>query len=595
MKRALMILSLVFLAGCASSKAFRAGEQAERRQDYDRAVLEYSRALKLSPRNVNYQRGLRTARIRAAQAHAAQARTLKTRGLLKEASEEYRLALDLDPEAASLRDELRVIEEQRQGSRAVSTLEELKQRVHERSLPGLALDPAAQQPLGLSFRGASLREAYEALGRTAGVNFVFDPQFQDQPVTLELKDVPFEQALAALGSTGHTFHRVLDSRVVSVVPDTPAKQREFEQQMVKTFFLSNIELKEAIDVLRVVLGARRVASVAGINALTLNDTPEKVAAAERILEAIDKARAEVVVDVEILEINRSRLRDYGIEITSAVPNTQGVAGAIFPDPSSRNTLDQNPYKKGNLVVTSLPGVIYRLLRSDSDTRLLAAPQLRISEGQTAQARFGDQVPVPVTTFTPIASGGISQQPITSFEYKNVGVNIDLTPRVHDDGDVTLNLKLDISAVASSAGFQGLPTFTSRQVNSTIRLRDGETNILAGLIRDSERRGLTGLPGLSSVPVLGKIFSRNQVEGQQTDIVMTLTPRVVRRAELREKDLRSFMLGTGESSSSLLFEAPSLPAGGDKPASTEQPGVGPIRPPQAAPSPAPTPRPEGPVS
>jgi general secretion pathway protein D len=161
--------------------------------------------------------------------------------------------------------------------------------------------------------------------------------------------------------------------------------------------------------------------------------------------------------------------------------------------------------------------------------------------------------------------------------------------------VTLDLKLDISAVASSAGFQGLPTFTSRQVNSVIRLRDGETNILAGLIRDSERRGLTGLPGLSSVPILGRIFSRNQVEGQQTDIVMTLTPHVVRRAELSEKDLRSFTLGMGESSP-LLYEAPSLPAGGDKPAGErEQPGVGPIRPPQPSASPTPLPRLEGPVS
>jgi general secretion pathway protein D len=595
MRRAALLLALVALCGCASSKAFRAAEQAERRQDYDRAVLEYSRALARDPDNVDAQRGLRAARIRAAQAHATSARGLRARGLLKEASEEYRLALDLDPEAASVRDELRALEQQRQGGRAPATIEELKQRTHERSLPGLSLDAAAQQPLGLSFRGAGLREAYEALGRAAGVNFVFDPAFQDQPVTLELKDVPFEQALTALGSAGRTFHRVLDGRVVSVMPDTPAKRREFEPQVVKTFFLSNADLKEAIDVLRIVLGARRVAPMPGVNAITINDTPEKVAAAERILEAIDKARAEVVVDVEILEVNRSRLRDYGIEITSGIQNTQGVAGAIFPDPTNRNTLEENPYKRSNLVVTALPGVVYRLLRSDSDTRLLAAPQLRISAGQTAQARFGDQVPVPVTTFTPIATGGLSQQPITSFEYKNVGVNIDLTPRVHDDGDVTLDLKLDISAVASSAGFQGLPTFTSRQVNSVIRLRDGETNILAGLIRDSERRGLTGLPGLSSVPILGRIFSRNQVEGQQTDIVMTLTPHVVRRAELSEKDLRSFTLGMGESSP-LLYEAPSLPAGGDKPAGErEQPGVGPIRPPQPSASPTPLPRLEGPVS
>ena len=194
----------------------------------------------------------------------------------------------------------------------------------------------------------------------------------------------------------------------------------------------------------------------------------------------------------------------------------------------------------------------RLLETDSTTRLLANPQLRISEGQTAQARFGDQVPVPVTTFTAIASGGIAQQPITSFEYKNVGVNIDIKPRVHHDGEVTLELKLDISSVGG-AGYQGLPTFNSRTVNSTIRLRDGETNLLAGLILDNERHGLTGLPGVASIPFIGRLFARNKDEATQTDIVMTLTPHVVRRTDISEDDLRSFLVG-GESSP-FVFDVP----------------------------------------
>jgi general secretion pathway protein D len=378
--------------------------------------------------------------------------------------------------------------------------------------------------------------------------------------------------------------------VVTVVPDTAAKRREYEQQVVKTFFLSNADLKEAIDLLRIVLGARRVASLPGANALTINDTPEKVAAAERILDMIDKPRAEVVVDVELMEVNRGRLQEYGIEITSAVPGVSGVAGAVFPNPEETFTVGDNPYSKDNLVVSALPGVIYRLLRQDASTRLLANPQLRASEGQTAQARFGDQVPVPVTTFAPIAQGGITQQPITSFEYKNVGVNIDLTPRVHHDDDVTLTLKVDISAVGP-AGYQGLPTFTSRQVNSTIRLRDGETNVLAGLISDAERHSLSGLPWLASVPVIGRLFARNKDEVAETDILLTLTPRVVRRSQLRAEDLRSFVLGAGDSGSPLLFEAPSLPgapAGPGERGSAPRPE--PIRPPAPAPAPSPSPAP-----
>jgi general secretion pathway protein D len=324
-----------------------------------------------------------------------------------------------------------------------------------------------------------------------------------------------------------------------------------------------------------------VAALPGGNALTINDTPDKVAAAERIVTIIDKRRAEVVVEVELLEVNRGRLKDYGIQITSGVPGYEGIQGGVFPDPSKKLTLDDNPYSRDNLVVTSLPGVIYRLLQSDNSTRILANPQLRSSEGQTAQARFGDQVPVPVTTFTPIAGGGINQQPITSFEYKSVGVNIDITPRVHHDGDITLQLKVDISQVGPP-GYQGLPTFNSRTVTSVIRLRDGETNILAGLIRDSERKSLTGLPGLASVPILGRIFARNQDEVEQTDIVMTLTPHVVRRPTLTEDDLRSFQLG-GEASP-LLFEAvpPAPTTTGTPPLRELRPE--PIRPPAASPVP-----------
>lgn len=593
MRRALGCLLALALAGCASSGAFHAAEQAERRRDWDRAVLEYSRAVSLSPENGGYRAALARARLRASAAHVARGRQFAARQAWKEAIEEYRLALDLTPSAADVARALAEVEKRQQAGQPGPTVDELKDRARERALPGLELDAAARQPLGLSFRGASLREAYQTLGRAAGVNFVFDPQFQDQPLTLDLREVAFEQALSALGTAGRCFHRVTDGKVVTVVPDTAAKRREYEQQVVKTFFLSNADLKEAIDLLRIVLGARRVASLPGANALTINDTPEKVAAAERIIAMIDKPRAEVVVDVELMEINRGKLQEYGIEITSAVPGVDGVAGAILPDPSKTFTLDDSPYSSENLVVTALPGVIYRLLRQDSSTRLLANPQLRASEGQTAQARFGDQVPVPVTTFAPIATGGITQQPITSFEYKSVGVNIDLTPRVHHDDDVTLTLKVDISALGAP-GYQGLPTFTSRQVNSTIRLRDGETNVLAGLISEAERHSLSGLPWLASVPVLGRLFARNKDEAAQTDILLTLTPRVVRRSQLSEQDLRSFVLGSSESGSPLLFEAPvpsQLPPG----ERGGPPRVEPIRPPQAEPAPAPSPTPLNPGS
>jgi general secretion pathway protein D len=600
--RAAAALLALALGGCASSSAFRAGERAERREEYDRAVLEYAKAVQASPDNVTYKRSLERARLRASSEHTLAARRLASRGLYKEALDELRLALDLNPQSETLNAEMRDLDQRRRAAVPGDTMQQMKDRVREGALPGLVLGPGAGEPLGLSFRNASLREAYQALGRIAGVNFIFDPQFQDQTISIDLRDVPFAQALTALGSVGRTFYRVADSHIVNVIPDTPAKRRDYEQQVVKTFFLSNADLKETIDLLRIVLGARRVAPLAGANALTINDAPDKVAAAERIIEVVDKQRAEVVVEVEILEVNRTRLKDYGIEITSGVAGIDGIAGAIFPKSTVTETtidnngntvtrerpltLGDNPYKKSQLLITALPGVIYRLLKTDTSTRLLANPQLRTSDGQTAQARFGDQVPVPVTTFSPIATGGVSQQPITSFDYKNVGVNIDITPRVHHDGDVTLALKLEVSSVGPL--FQNLPTFNNRTVTSVIRLRDGETNILAGLISDSERQSLTGIPGLGSIPVIGRIFSRNRTDATETDIVMTLTPHIVRRTVYTEEDLRSFSLG-GEGTP-LLFEVPALPAPG-APRLQEQPRTEPIRPPAATPAPAPSPSPE----
>ena len=194
-----------------------------------------------------------------------------------------------------------------------------------------------------------------------------------------------------------------------------------------------------------------------------------------------------------------------------------------------------------MFLTGVPALYYRLLKSDTSTRALASPQLRTAEGIPAQAKFGERVPVPVTVFSPIATGGVPQQPVTSFNYENIGVNIDITPRVHHNDDVSLALKVEVSNV-SGEGFGGLPTFGNRFINTVIRLKDGETNMLAGLIRDDERRVLDGVPGLSDLPIIGRLFGRNRRETQETDIILTLTPHIVRVLDLTEADLRPFRLG-----------------------------------------------------
>jgi general secretion pathway protein D len=203
--------------------------------------------------------------------------------------------------------------------------------------------------------------------------------------------------------------------------------------------------------------------------------------------------------------------------------------------------DLSNLTQSDVFFTNLPALFYRLLKSDSNTRTLANPQLRTSEGMPAQARFGERVPVPVTVFSPIATGGVAQQPITSFNYENIGVNIDITPRTHHDDEVTLTLRIEVSNI-SGVGFGNLPTFGNRTINTVIRLRDGETNLLAGLIRDDERRVLEGVPGLSDLPIVGRLFAHTRRETQETDIVLTLTPRIIRVLDLTEADLRPFRVG-----------------------------------------------------
>ena len=583
--------------GCATSAAFRAGEKAERMGDWDRATLEYSKALKEKPESLDAQLALKRARKRSSEEHVTQARRLAIRGLYKDALEEYQLALDLDASQPGLNEEVDAVRKSREAGLMPRSVAALKRSARERSLPGLEIDPALDTPMSYRFEGADVKEAYKTLGLVVGVNFVFESAPPIPTVSLDIKDSPFEEALKSLAMSSKTFTRVVGPKTIQVIPDTPAKRRDFEDQIVKTFYLSTADLKEVVDVLRISLGARRVGPLPGANAITMNDTPEKIAAAERIIEALDKRRGEVIVDVEILEVNRQKLLDYGIEINSvngtalSSTTTAGVLGGAFPDLTKVVTLEgSQPYKKSNIIVSGLPGVIYRLLRTDGSSRLLANPQLRVTEGQTATARFGDQVPVPVTTFAAIATGGVAQQPITSFEYKNVGVNIDITPRVHQDGDVTLQLKLEISSVGTP-GYNDLPTFSNRTVNSTLRLRDGETNILAGLITDRERTSLSGIPGLANIPLLGRVFGRTQKDTLETDIIMTLSPRIIFRPELTEQDLKSFSVGSD--SSPLLFEVPPSPPQSPAPAPgpialpTPSLRPEPIRPPMTA---TPTPHP-----
>jgi general secretion pathway protein D len=426
------------------------------------------------------------------------------------------------------------------------------------------------------FGDASARAVYTTIARFADLNLVFDPAFRDSTISIDLRNVTLGDALTSVSSATRNFYRVTAPRTITIIPDTPAKRREYEEEIVRTFYLSNADLKETIDLLRIVVDARKIAPITGTNSFTVKDTPERIAAASRVLAAIDKARAEVVIDVELLEVDRTKLQEYGLQIAS--PGQPGISGSVDINRPGMTLFDLRNLTQSDVFLAGLPALFYRLLKSDTNTRALASPRLRTSEGLAAQARFGERVPVPVTTFAPIATGGINQQPITSFVYENIGVNIDITPRIHHDDEVSLVLRVEISNI-SGTGFGDLPTFGNRQITTTIRLRDGETNMLAGLIRDDERTVLNGIPGLSDLPIVGRLFAHNRKETQQTDILLTLTPHIIRVLDLNEADLRPFRVGRDSGSPLIELPAPIPPP---PPDAADKP-IQPVEPPQPQPA------------
>jgi general secretion pathway protein D len=583
-KRWIAALSIIIsVSGCITGAALREARRAEERQDYDFAVIEYTRALQRDPNSINARTGLQRAKLRASQDHFTRARRHVANRRLDEAVAEYKLAAELNPDNPVIATELEQTQNQLRAQVVVNRdgtteLEALVERMRDQRAPGLEV-PADPLPDELTFRDASSQVIIRALAQMAKVNVAFDPAFRPSPLSIELRKQTFAEALQAVTKSTQNFFRVIAPRTITIIPDTPAKRREYEEDIVRTFYLSNADLKETMDLLRVVVDARRIGGMQGTNAITITDTAERVEAAGRLISIIDKARPEVLIDVELLEVSRTRLNEYGLQFAS--PGSTGINGTADVNKTGLTLNDLKNLSGSQVLMTNVPALYYRLIKEDGSGRVLANPQLRAQVGMSAQAEFGERVPIPVTTFSPLATGGVNTQPITSFNYENIGVNIDITPRTHMNNDVTLALSISVTSI-SGAGFGGLPTFGNRAIKTTIRLRDGETNMLAGLIRDDERRVHEGIPGLSDIPGVGRLFGRSRDERNQTDVILMLTPHIVRVLELGEEDLRAFRMGRDAGTAGFISGGGRLgaPAGGvdlplpEEPQIPERPGVQP---------------------
>src|SRR5438093_2031953 len=390
-------LALCLLAaGCASSGALRRGRDAEQRRDYDVAVVEYTKAVRLHPDDANARLALDRAKLRASQDHFARGRRLAATGRLDQALVELEVASELNPGDGDVDDELRATRNKLRAKVAVARegkteLQTIIERARDLPPPGLDLPQGVKMPASLTFRDASSRDVFTAIARLANISLIFDSAFRETPVTVDLRNTTLDDALGTVAGATRTFFRVAAAKTVVVIPDTPAKRREYEEEVVRTFYLSNADLKETMDLLRMVLDARRNSPTTATNALTIKDTPERIAAAARVLSAIDKARPEVIIDVELLEVNRTKLQEYGLQIAS--PGGQGVSGGVSIAADSTGATSLRTLRNltpSDLLFTGLPTLYYRLLKSDTNTRTLANPQLRTADGLPAHAGFGEQ-------------------------------------------------------------------------------------------------------------------------------------------------------------------------------------------------------------
>ena len=601
-RSAILVFALTALAGCAEERGLRKARQADELRDYDVAVAQYAKVVREHPDNQEAQLGLRRAKLRASDAHLARGRRLLAVGKYEDAALELQISSDLNPTNADAERDLRTARAAVRANLAAppegrTALETLLARTGDLSATRFTL-PDTRLPAQIATGSqATNRQLYLAIARLAGLSVIFDPAFTDGPAPATLlNDMSLAQALDAIARSTGTFYQVSGPSTITVVPDTPAKRREYLEEAERVFFVQNADLKETIDALRTVSDIRSISPISGVNAILVRDTPQRLETASRFLTAFDKARAELVVDVEILEVDRTKLLEYGLQIASppASPDgtqSPGIEGSAVINPSGLTLQSLSNLTRSDVLLSGVPALYYRLLKTDTNTRTLANPHLRISDGVTATAAFGERIPTPNATIGALAAGGVNNVPITQDQYSDIGVNIKITPRVHPNDDVSLGLDIGLSNVQGT-GFGGLPTFGNRQIMTTIRLKDGETNILGGLIRDDERFVKDGIAGLSDVPGLDHLFTRSHKEATETDVVIMLTPHIVRSLSLTEQDLRPLTLsreGTG-----LLDALPTaLPAAPPAPApAVREPGA--EAPPAANPGPPGNPQAPPPV-
>ncbi|HUL72359.1 MAG TPA: cohesin domain-containing protein [Vicinamibacterales bacterium] len=616
-----LTMAAAVVGACATGRAMSSAQEAAKKGDWDSAVAYYRQALNSEPSRVDIKVALERSMQMASSEHLKRAKALENQDQLSGAAAEYRLAADLDPgntlalgKALELERRMR---DQAEALRPRPRIDDLRQQAAQTS-PIPRLDPRVR--VNGNFNNASVRDILNFICLQAGIDVQYDQNIAtiNNPYSISFQDTSLEEALNRVMTVNVLYYKVISPKAIFVYADNQANRTKYEDQYVQMFYLSNSDPQDITQIINQLVtqgatGVRpQVFQNKANNSLTVRATAPVMDVIAQIIAANDKPRAEVMIDVEILEVDRTRAKNLGLDLTNyalgfsfspevAPPNTSGTFPPAVPPPFNLNTLSRG-VSPADFYMT-VPSAQIQLLESDSKTKLLAKPQVRGRENAQISLNLGNEIPVASTTFGSVAAGGVQTVPQVAYQYREVGVNLQITPRVSYQDEITLQLMVERSAVGQDVNVGGvnLPSFISRRAQTELRLRDGESNLLAGLLSQDETNTLKSFPGIMEIPLLRALFGNTNSQNQTSDIVMIVTPHIVRSHELTTQDLKPMYVGTGQnfgagSTPTLISpDAPPPPqpaqagagraggAGQPTPAPTPTPGA-----PQPTPTPTPTP-------
>ncbi len=595
-----ILLAILVTVPAAADKAkslYEQGKDAEARQNYELAYQCYKEAYNLKPTDLRYRAAADRTKFLASASKVHKGQLLRDAGKLNEALAEFDAAALIDPANFLAQQEARrtrkMLEDaQRRGPPQSRNGEQPGSNVAD-AAPPVELGALSQTPINALKMVEDSRTVYETIGKLAGLNVLFDPDYQSKRIRVELNGVTIGQALEIVALESRTFWRPVTPNTIYVAQDTQQKRNDVDQQVLRTFYLSNIstptELQDISNTLRTVLKIERVQNIPSQNAIVVRGTPDQIALAEKVIGDVDKAHPEVVVEVAVMQVQRDKLRNLGIAppfSTTANPSVQ-LQSLTSSTSSSSSTTTPGTLTLNDLAnlnaqnfAVSIPAATVAALANDSDTRVLEQPTIRALDGQKATLKIGQRVPVATGSYAStagVSGAGISPLVNTQFQYQDVGVNIEITPYVHMNHDVTLKISIEVSSIVNYQSVGGgvtEPIIGQRKIEHTIRLKDGEVNLMGGILEQTETQSIGGIPWLSNIPILRYFFAQSSKERQNNEIVFALIPRVVRDVDLNELNTRAIDIGTSNVVQ-IRHVAPAKPA----PATT--PGPAP------APPPAPT--------